>query len=146
VTRAETPRRILQPADGRLRAQRRPALRTAPDRNLHQRIVPKIVVVDRGQTSNSVLVLSGGTLDILSGGTVSNVALSGGVVIVSHGGVASGTTVLAGGSQTDRGMTVAAVVDNGSETVSSCLQDSLTNNAAPVEGVSADHRLAVKGE
>jgi hypothetical protein len=34
--------RILQPADGRLRAQRRAALRTAADRNLHQRIVPKI--------------------------------------------------------------------------------------------------------
>src|SRR5215475_6047950 len=39
--------RILQPADGRLRAQRRAALRTAADRNLHHRIVPKIVVVDR---------------------------------------------------------------------------------------------------
>ncbi len=30
-----------------LRAQRRAALRTATDRNLHQRIVPKIVVIDR---------------------------------------------------------------------------------------------------
>jgi hypothetical protein len=39
--------RILQPGDGRLRCQRRPGLRTPPDRDLHQRIVPQPVKVDR---------------------------------------------------------------------------------------------------
>jgi hypothetical protein len=39
-------RRILQTRDGRLRRQRRTALRTAPDRKLHQRIVPQPVEVD----------------------------------------------------------------------------------------------------
>jgi autotransporter passenger strand-loop-strand repeat protein len=74
--------------------------------------------VSSGQTSNSVLVGSGATLDILSGGTVSNVTLSG-TEIISPGGVASTTTILAGGSQTDLGVTVATVVDSGTETVSS---------------------------
>ena len=40
-------RRILQTRDGRLRRQRRSALRTAPDRHLHQRIMPQPVKVDR---------------------------------------------------------------------------------------------------
>ena len=39
-------RRILQTADGRLRGQRCPGLRTAADRNLHERIVPQPVEVD----------------------------------------------------------------------------------------------------
>jgi len=39
-------RRILQAADGRLRGQRRIALRTAPDRDLHQRIMPQPIKVD----------------------------------------------------------------------------------------------------
>ena len=39
-------RRILQTADGRLRGQRRAALRTAPDRKLHQRIMPQPIEVD----------------------------------------------------------------------------------------------------
>jgi hypothetical protein len=39
-------RRILQTTDGRLRGQRLPALRTAADRELHQRIVPQSVEVD----------------------------------------------------------------------------------------------------
>ena len=39
-------RRILQTADRRLRGQRRAALRTAPDRDLHQRIMPQPVEVD----------------------------------------------------------------------------------------------------
>jgi hypothetical protein len=39
--------RILQPGDGRLRRQRRSGLRTSPDRDLHQRIVPQPVKVDR---------------------------------------------------------------------------------------------------
>jgi hypothetical protein len=38
---------ILQATDGRLRGQRFPALRTAADRDLHQRIVPQPVEVDR---------------------------------------------------------------------------------------------------
>jgi hypothetical protein len=40
-------RRILQARDGRLRRQRRSGLRTALDRDLHQRIVPQTVEVDR---------------------------------------------------------------------------------------------------
>jgi hypothetical protein len=40
-------RRILQTTDGRLRCQRCTAVRTAPDRKLHQRIVPQSVEVDR---------------------------------------------------------------------------------------------------
>ena len=39
-------RRVLQTADGRLRGQRRTALRTAADRKLHQRVVPQPVEVD----------------------------------------------------------------------------------------------------
>ena len=38
-------RRVLQTADGRLRGQRCPALRTAPDRKLHQRIVAQPIEV-----------------------------------------------------------------------------------------------------
>src|SRR6266540_4737551 len=39
-------RRILQTADGRLRGQRCAAVRTAADRELHQRIMPQPVEVD----------------------------------------------------------------------------------------------------
>ena len=39
-------RRILQTADGRLRGQRRTALRTAADCEFHQRVVPQPVEVD----------------------------------------------------------------------------------------------------
>ena len=39
-------RRILQARDGRLRRQRCPALRTAANRDLHQRIMPQPVEVD----------------------------------------------------------------------------------------------------
>jgi hypothetical protein len=39
-------RRVLQTADGRLRGQRRTAVRTTPDRKLHQRIVPQPIEVD----------------------------------------------------------------------------------------------------
>jgi hypothetical protein len=39
-------RRILQTADGRLRGQRRPALRTAADCEFHQRVMPQPVEVD----------------------------------------------------------------------------------------------------
>ena len=39
-------RRILQTRDGRLRRQRRPGLRTAANRDLHQRIMPQPVEVD----------------------------------------------------------------------------------------------------
>src|SRR5271155_1610139 len=46
------------------------------------------LTVSSGHTSNAVLVLGGGTLNVLSGGSGSNVALSG-TEIISHGGVAS---------------------------------------------------------
>jgi len=50
-------RRILQTADGRLRAQRRPGLRTAADRNLHERIVPQPIEI------NGILVSAGDRCD-----------------------------------------------------------------------------------
>jgi autotransporter passenger strand-loop-strand repeat protein len=94
------------------------------------------LTVSSGQTSNSVLVLKGGALDIRSGGTVIGVIidsggtdrvsgrdvgvmLDGGVEVVSRTGVTSGTTILSGGSQADLGVTVATVVSSGTETVSS---------------------------
>ena len=50
-------RRILQTADRRLRGQRRAAVRTAADRDLHQRIMPQPVEVD------GILVAAGNRRD-----------------------------------------------------------------------------------
>jgi hypothetical protein len=50
-------RRILQATDRRLRGQRRAALRTAPDRNLHQRVMPQPIQVD------GILVAAGDRTD-----------------------------------------------------------------------------------
>ena len=93
------------------------------------------LTVSSGRTSGGVLVLSGATLNIQSGGTASGTTLNrggtdrvsgrdmgatlSGVEVVSRTGVASGATVLASGSQTDLGVTVATVVSSGTETVSS---------------------------
>ena len=44
--RLDLARRILQTADRRLRGQGRAALRTAPNRDLHQRVMPQPVEVD----------------------------------------------------------------------------------------------------
>jgi autotransporter passenger strand-loop-strand repeat protein len=80
--------------------------------------------VSSGHSSNSVHVLSGAILNILSGGTAvgtfvnsggtdrvsgteTSATLNGGTEIVSRTGVASGTTVLGHSSQTDLGKTVA---------------------------------------
>ena len=50
-------RRVLQTADRRLRRQWRAALRTAPDRDLHQRVMPQPVEVD------GILVAAGDCTD-----------------------------------------------------------------------------------
>jgi autotransporter passenger strand-loop-strand repeat protein len=44
-------------------------------------------------------VLSGGILDVLSGGTVVNTVDSGGSDVISSGGIASGTTVFSSGAE-----------------------------------------------
>jgi autotransporter passenger strand-loop-strand repeat protein len=92
--------------------------------------------VSSGHSSNSVHVLSGAILNILSGGTAvgtfvnsggtdrvsgteTSATLNGGTEIVSRTGVASGTTVLGHSSQTDLGKTVATVLYGGTEIVSS---------------------------
>jgi hypothetical protein len=46
-------RRILQTRYGRLRRQRRAAVRTTTDRKLHQRIVPQAVEVTAGRSKES---------------------------------------------------------------------------------------------
>jgi fibronectin-binding autotransporter adhesin len=58
-----------------------------------------VLVVSAGQTSGSVLVLSGATLDILPGGTAVGATVdSGGTEFVSSGGSTIDTTVSGGGS------------------------------------------------
>jgi autotransporter passenger strand-loop-strand repeat protein len=58
----------------------------------------EIYPVSSGQTDTGDIVFSGGTLDVLSGGTISN-TVDGGTVNVSSGG-ASSTTILGGGFET----------------------------------------------
>jgi autotransporter passenger strand-loop-strand repeat protein len=81
------------------------------------------LTISSGQTSGGVLVLSGGTLDILSGGTaVGTTVDSGGSEIVSSGGTASNTTVSGGGSLVVLSHGIAdpaTIYGGGSETVSS---------------------------
>jgi hypothetical protein len=55
--RLRSARRILQTADGRLRGQRLPALRTPANRKLHERIMPQPVEVD------GILVTAGNRRD-----------------------------------------------------------------------------------
>jgi autotransporter passenger strand-loop-strand repeat protein len=93
------------------------------------------LTVSSGHTSGGVHVLSGATLNILSGGTASgafidkggtdkvsgrdvSATLSGGLEVVSRSGVASNATILAGGSQTDLGATIGTVLFGGTETIS----------------------------
>jgi autotransporter passenger strand-loop-strand repeat protein len=60
--------------------------------------------VSSGQTSNGVIVLSGGTIDVMSGGTAGGtVVSSGGTVVISSGGLADPTTIYVGGSETISG-------------------------------------------
>jgi autotransporter passenger strand-loop-strand repeat protein len=53
--------------------------------------------VGAGQTSSGVIVDSGGTLNVLSGGTIIS-TIDSGLVNVSSGGKAVGTTVASGGT------------------------------------------------
>jgi autotransporter passenger strand-loop-strand repeat protein len=71
--------------------------------------------VSAGQTETSLIVLSGGILNVLSGGSVVNTLDSGGTVYISSGGAASGTAVFRGGSVNvfSGGTTTATAIDNG---------------------------------
>jgi autotransporter passenger strand-loop-strand repeat protein len=85
--------------------------------------LPDQGAISSGQTSGGVIVLSDGTLDILSGGTAFGTTVnSGGSEIVSSGGTASNTTVSSGGSLVvlSHGISdPATIYSAGSETVSS---------------------------
>jgi autotransporter passenger strand-loop-strand repeat protein len=72
------------------------------------------LTVSSGQTSNGLIVLGGGMLDVVSGGTISNTIDSGGVDNVSSGGLATGTTVSSSGGQIVLGGTASGTtVSNG---------------------------------
>jgi len=91
----------------------------------------QVITVSAGQTSNGLLISSGITLDLLSGGTASGTHVSGGGVdnvfgtdlsatiltsgvhIVSSGGTASATTVSNGGEDYVSGATVSATINSG---------------------------------
>ena len=68
--------------------------------------------VTPGQPEIGDIVMSGGTLDVLSGATVSNTTDSG-LVIVSAGGSAFGTMIGSGGFQLDFGMASGTIANNG---------------------------------
>jgi len=68
--------------------------------------------VSSGQTSNGIVVMTGGTLEILSGGKV-NDAVDSGVVVVESGGLASGTVVSSGGTQQVYGSASGTTVSSG---------------------------------
>ena len=55
--------------------------------------------VSSGQTREELIVLSGGTLNVQSGGTAADVVLSGGTLDVSAGGTASNASISGGGSE-----------------------------------------------
>ena len=71
--------------------------------------------VSAEQNSNGVIVLGGGTLNVISGGTISDTVDSGGIDNVSSGGTAVGTTLGSGGEQyiSIGGMALGATVDAG---------------------------------
>ena len=72
-----------------------------------------ILSVSSGGSGFETLVLSGGEIDVASGGVVSNSTLSSGTETVSSGGMASGTTILSGGSGVILGTDNAATVSSG---------------------------------
>ena len=71
--------------------------------------------VSAGQTDTGLIVLSGGTLNVLSGGVVIDTLDSGGTENISSGGAASGTAVFSGGKETVffSGTATATTVNNG---------------------------------
>jgi autotransporter passenger strand-loop-strand repeat protein len=68
--------------------------------------------VSGGQFSAGIIVLSGGTLEVLSGGSVSGTDDSG-LVVVSSGGFANATVISSGGKQDVYGGAVSAHVLSG---------------------------------
>ncbi len=71
--------------------------------------------VSAGQTDTGLIVLSGGTVNVLSGGVIINALDRGGTVNVSSGAAASGTAVFNGGSQNlfSGGTAITTAIDNG---------------------------------
>jgi autotransporter passenger strand-loop-strand repeat protein len=62
---------------------------------------PVVTSVASGTTSSGIVVSGGGSLDVLSGGTiVSGSVLSGGTAVIASGGFDSGSTVANGGNET----------------------------------------------
>ena len=72
--------------------------------------------VSSGQTDTNDVVVSGGSMFVLSGGTANTTAVSsGGIMTIKNGGAASGTTVFAGGTEiiSSGGIDVNATVNSG---------------------------------
>jgi autotransporter passenger strand-loop-strand repeat protein len=72
--------------------------------------------VSSGHTDTNDVVVSGGSMFVLSGGTANTTAVSsGGIMTIKNGGVASGTTVFAGGTEiiSSGGIDVNATVNSG---------------------------------
>lgn len=78
--------------------------------------------VSSGQIDTGWIVLAGGTLNVLTGGVISNTAISGGIDNISAGGAATSTTIFGGGEEFvfSGGVTTSTTVENGgAELVSS---------------------------
>ena len=73
----------------------------------------EILNVSGGKTSIGIIVLSGGTLNVLSGGTISDTASVGGQDIIYSGGSAFATIVTDNGSETVSGTAISTTVSNG---------------------------------
>jgi autotransporter passenger strand-loop-strand repeat protein len=73
------------------------------------------LIISGGTTSSGITVLSGGILDVLSGGAVVSTIDSGGVDNISSGATATGTTVSSGGSEYvfAGGTAISTTVDSG---------------------------------
>jgi autotransporter passenger strand-loop-strand repeat protein len=73
------------------------------------------LTISAGQTSTGIVVLNGGTLNVLSGGIVINTLDRGGTENISSGGAASGTAIFSGGSANvfSGGTATATTVNNG---------------------------------
>jgi autotransporter passenger strand-loop-strand repeat protein len=71
------------------------------------------ISVGSGVVSSGLTISAGETLDVLSGGTVSGIIVSGGYENVALGGVDSGSTVEAGGILDDYGSATSGVISSG---------------------------------
>jgi len=74
------------------------------------------VTVSPGQSDAEVVVLSGGTLNVLSGGTADDVTLSGGTLNVASGGTATNVSI-SGGTEFVSGVDLGGTVNDGGSQV-----------------------------